>query len=506
MRLLYLLLSLFMLLPLYPCRASNMAIYSFEDINGAFELVQNVDFKKQIEKKRNNIHTYIIKYDFDLKGGTVSLPPNTVLLFSGGLLKNGTVVGNYNSITAPQYQIFGENLNVDGKWAVDAGYPEWFGAKGGTSYDSRPAIQRCLNAFTRTVISGEEYYVNSYTDPSKRVCIDVPKYHTFEGHSSNAQHLQKTIIVSPSINPLVCCRVHTYSVVNNIDFVGNNKNYKESNDVGVGSDKDEDVGHITLSNIKVRFFSIGYNLQTYITSLDNCFSVNCVRGFWIHGESGSNRNTGLNMRQCAAYNTKKVAYQFENLTYSIISNCYGDRNGILPGTDENDILSPFFYCRNLSQVSFISCGGEQIAALIDASNCHITIDGFRAILEPEKVGKWIAYFQLGHYSLRNIGVVSYSSSQGNRKIPPIFAFSNCSATIEDVSLFGEELGNNNCSISKTANVSSDWSKYKQRGSTKERPQIKPSTLYQGFMYFDETLNRPIWWDGKKWIDASGKQM
>ena len=502
MRWLYLLLSLFLLVPVDVVYASNAAIYSPEAISGTFELVQNVDFKKQIEKKRDNVHTYIIKYDFDLKGSKVTLPPNTVLLFSGGRLENGIIVGGYNSIMSPQYLIFGENLKVEGKWAVDAGYPEWFGAKGGTKTDSRPAIQRCLNAFKRTVLSGEEYYVNSYTDTAKRICIDVPKYHTLEGHSSNAQHLQKTIVLSKNINPLICCRVNTFSVINNIDIVGNNTNYKNGEDVGVGSDKNEDVGHVSLNNLKVRFFSTGYNLQTYITSLDNCFAVNCTRGFWLHGESGSNRNTGLNMRHCAAYNTKKIAFQIENLTYSIISNCYGDRNGYIVENTTNEEIYPFYYCRNLTQVTFVSCGAEMAGALMDASNCHLIIDGFRAIVEPNKVGKWIAYFQLGHYSLRNISVASYSGSTNIKT--PIFAFSDCSATVENVTLFGEELSAKNCSISKTANVSADWSLYRLRGAKSERPKIKNSSLYKGFMYFDETLNKPIWWDGSKWIDSNGK--
>lgn len=470
--------------------------------NNVLELLPNISFKKQIEGQRFSV--YIIKSEFDLNGERVTLPPNSVIQFAGGRLTNGIIVGQNNTIFSPLYEIFGKDLKLEGKWAVDSAYPEWFGAKSGTKEDSRPAIQKCLNTFTRTILSGEEYYVNSFSDPVKRVCIDVPQYHTLEGHFSNAQHLQKTIMLSHSINPLIFCRVHTFSIINSVDFVGNNTNYREDGDVGIGSDKDEDVGHVTLNNLKVRFFSTGYNLQTYITSLNNCFAVNCTRGFWLHGESGSNRNTGLNMQQCAAYNTKKVAYQLENLTYSIISNCYGDRNGCVQVSGNSNDLSPFFYCRNLFQVSFLSCGAEMAGALMDASNCHIIIDGFRALLEPEKVGKWIAYFQIGHYSLRSISVVGYSGSKGGKT--PIFAFSNCSATVEDVTLFGEELSSNNCSISKSANVTADWSIYRQRGAKIERPKIKKSSSYKGFMYFDESLNKPIWWDGSKWIDANGKQM
>jgi hypothetical protein len=38
------------------------------------------------------------------------------------------------------------------------------------------------------------------------------------------------------------------------------------------------------------------------------------------------------------------------------------------------------------------------------------------------------------------------------------------------------------------------------GTTAERPGTQ---LYVGQMYFDTTLNIPIWWNGKHWVNASG---
>lgn len=497
-RFLLLLLILFNLL----CFDKVMALSAIQHSSLVKILSKEISFKKQIENSGNNSVIFYIKDDFDLNSDSISLPLNSVLIFDGGRLKNGTLIGNHSSIVAPLYAIFGRNLLVKGEWAVDSAYPEWFGALSGSKKDSRPSIQRCLNAFTKTVLSGESYFIGSFSDDKKRVCIDVPKYHTLEGHSSNAQHLQKTIVLSSDIKPNLFCRVHTFSRIANIDFVGNNKIF-DFKSVGIGTDINEDVGHVSFSNIKVRFFSIGYALQTYITSLDNCFAVNCYKGFWIHGFSGENRNTGLNMNQCAAYNTKSIAFHLENLTYSVIINCYGDRNGIDIKSDDKQESSPFFFCRNLSQVSFVSCGAEQLSSLFDASNCQLTIDGLRAIIDPKKVGKWIAYFQLGHYSLRNIGVVSCTPIDSYKRTRPIFAFSNCSATVEDVTIFGEELYSGNCSVSSTAIIDPDRSAYRQRGTTSDRPQIKSSVLYLGFMYFDTTINKPIWWDGKQWVDSNG---
>ena len=43
--------------------------------------------------------------------------------------------------------------------------------------------------------------------------------------------------------------------------------------------------------------------------------------------------------------------------------------------------------------------------------------------------------------------------------------------------------------------------FKNKGETNERP-INVFDTDAGHMYFDTTLNKPVWWDGKEWIDYS----
>jgi hypothetical protein len=33
--------------------------------------------------------------------------------------------------------------------------------------------------------------------------------------------------------------------------------------------------------------------------------------------------------------------------------------------------------------------------------------------------------------------------------------------------------------------------------------IPANIINKGFQYFDTTINKPIFWDGAKWIDATG---
>lgn len=39
------------------------------------------------------------------------------------------------------------------------------------------------------------------------------------------------------------------------------------------------------------------------------------------------------------------------------------------------------------------------------------------------------------------------------------------------------------------------------GTTLDRPDLTASDA--GFMYFDTTLGRPVWWSGTGWVDATG---
>ena len=40
------------------------------------------------------------------------------------------------------------------------------------------------------------------------------------------------------------------------------------------------------------------------------------------------------------------------------------------------------------------------------------------------------------------------------------------------------------------------------GATSERPTLKPP----GYMYFDTTLGKPIWYTGTSWIDSTGSNV
>ena len=79
---------------------------------------------------------YEIRDFFDLEGKEVTLSANSVLKFEGGMLANGTIIGNGTTIEAPLVKIFADDITLKGDFNCDF-YPEWFGA---VTYSEATAI------------------------------------------------------------------------------------------------------------------------------------------------------------------------------------------------------------------------------------------------------------------------------------------------------------------------------------------------------------------------------
>jgi hypothetical protein len=70
---------------------------------------------------------------------------------------------------------------------------------------------------------------------------------------------------------------------------------------------------------------------------------------------------------------------------------------------------------------------------------------------------------------------------------------------DDLVLIYDHTVNSGCALKKVKVSDILAAKVPDAGSTLDRP-ITPNT---GFMYFDTTLNRPIWFSGNLWVDALG---
>ena len=99
---------------------------------------------------------YIIQYDYTLNFGNVTIPKGCKLIFDGGSIVNGGLIGN-NSLFVENdnRQIFNLDTYLCGTWVNDIFTPELFGAKGesnmlptsipSTAMDCYLHIQKCLD-------------------------------------------------------------------------------------------------------------------------------------------------------------------------------------------------------------------------------------------------------------------------------------------------------------------------------------------------------------------------
>nr|DAP56164.1 MAG TPA: rhamnogalacturonase A [Caudoviricetes sp.] len=84
---------------------------------------------------------FIIQYDYDLNGATLTIPEGCILDFQGGSISNGTLVGNNTKIAAGLLRAFGTSVTFSGTWDIDSVHPEWFGLKlNDASYDNHDAL------------------------------------------------------------------------------------------------------------------------------------------------------------------------------------------------------------------------------------------------------------------------------------------------------------------------------------------------------------------------------
>lgn len=89
---------------------------------------------------------FVVQYDYDLNGGSITIPSGCTLQFDGGSLSNGTLIGAETRIEADFVKIFDNDITISGVWK-DTAKPEWFGAKGDATTDDTQPIQKAINSF-----------------------------------------------------------------------------------------------------------------------------------------------------------------------------------------------------------------------------------------------------------------------------------------------------------------------------------------------------------------------
>lgn len=165
-------------------------------------LKKSVNLQSQLKKENA---TYVVKHDFDLKEAQISIPKGSKLLFQGGSLNNGTILGNGTVISAEKVRVF-NNITLSGSWSNKKVYSEWLDFVEGKKVDNAMNFKNLMllcagdemtdlymqkGVFYCSVITGTSnikvpsnvYWHNSAT--LCQVTTDSPKYSFVLLHKSN---------------------------------------------------------------------------------------------------------------------------------------------------------------------------------------------------------------------------------------------------------------------------------------------------------------------------------
>lgn len=124
-----------------------------------------------------------IKSNIDLKEDTLFLPSGSVLKIKGGLLSNGTIVGNNTRIESEKQLIF-KNIKILGTWTISSIYTNWFDFS--STDDNYNNFQNLL-ALSDDSIHNDIYF-------EKKKFYTSKQNHLLKVKSNTVLHLDESII------------------------------------------------------------------------------------------------------------------------------------------------------------------------------------------------------------------------------------------------------------------------------------------------------------------------
>lgn len=118
---------------------------------------------------------YVISEPIDIGGRELVIAENSILVFEGGCLYNGKIIGKRTTIEASPVQIF-SNVEFSGTFQTDAVYPQWFGAIANGKKDCSAAIQRAIDFATNDYNVPNPWDIQQIEGNSLKVVLTAGSY------------------------------------------------------------------------------------------------------------------------------------------------------------------------------------------------------------------------------------------------------------------------------------------------------------------------------------------
>lgn len=369
---------------------------------------------------------YIIQYDYDLQGQTITVPKNCVLQFEGGSFSNGSIVGNNTAIQASLTKIFGLDVEFTESWNVVEVYPEWFGAKGDGITDDIIAIQTCINkmySMNKNKISFKNLatYVISYPIiiDKQRINIDGNRATIFKNTNTPANVGFKACITGGDVN----CNVDAVilSVDNFVLSEINNITLKHSNtDTGIGlfllNSQKSKIEHLYVKNV-----NIGIQIKNaFVTTFSSVLVETCKKGFFFDNtrEEGLGAcGTTCKLSNCYVIGVPHLetwAYDVNDLSYSSFDNCAADI-----------CTEPYRFAN--SNICLIGCGCEVSGKFLTSIDSLLTFNNFNLVQWENSFPQYYfaAYVKSSKVSFTNSNILSNKKGLADIVNNSILEFNDC---------------------------------------------------------------------------------
>ena len=249
---------------------------------------------------------YIIQYDYDLNGATITIPENCTLDFQGGSLVNGTLSFSHTYIESSEKSIFNA-IAANGTLVNTNIYCTWFGNFDDET-DAAVIINRALSFCGGLSSNNKEVFLPNraldvYTTINiiTAVCIN--------GNHKKGRTGSTTIYAcTPGMEVFKTSVRFCDSVLKNVDIKNKNDDTLR-NYIGVEMQAGESF---VVENVKVYNANIAFDLSTEyeisLCRLENISAINCLIGLkvneinngWINGLSVrpnwfTNNNIGIDI-------------------------------------------------------------------------------------------------------------------------------------------------------------------------------------------------------------------
>ena len=266
---------------------------------------------------------YIIQYNYDLNGATITIPDNSILQFNGGTLSNGIINGNNAVIHSNLIKIFDDNIFLKGNWNITYIYPEWFGAipykkdvltkptgvitlskileESNIAFDKLKDV--LINTNIHSICLSALYYI------TKEVDINVTQYYNsginITGNGTNTGFIAQINDISASVISIN----KNSKTISQYDYLSNFAIYITNDSQLDSAILLHEIIRSTCSDIKVyggfaKFEKGIYHLHSvennniFLNVFDKCVGVNTMKGGGIHYSQETYQPTLQSISNC----------------------------------------------------------------------------------------------------------------------------------------------------------------------------------------------------------------